>query len=178
MTPPPHCFVLLACFAVFEIGSHIDQAGFEFATWPKMALNFLLSFPNARIIGLHYCTWFLVSLVPDHGCVCTCECRCVCVCTLVERPEVDFWCLLLISLYLLFLDLFILPYMCECFVCMYMCMCTARVPGAFEGRKELHQISGTGVTKGCDFPCGCREPNQHPVLLTPESSLLPLYLLF
>lgn len=45
------------------------------------------------------------------------------------------------------------------------------------------RYSGTGVTEGCELPCGCWKLNlgrleEHPVLLRAEPPLRPYFILF
>lgn len=64
-----------------------------------------------------------------------------------------------------------------CVFCLQVCMCTTCVQ--YLWRPEVGvQVSATGVTGGCELPCGCWElstdPLQdQPVLLTTESPCLP-----
>ena len=60
--------------------------------------------------------------------------------------------------------MFILFYMYGCFACMY--VCTVWV----QRSEEEVGSSGTGVTDGCELPCGCWEPNSGPL----EEQAVPL----
>lgn len=54
------------------------------------------------------------------------------------------------------------------------------VPGSYRGQKQASDPSRSGVTYGCELPCGCWEPDLDPLEeewpLTQEPSLQPLLL--
>lgn len=61
---------------------------------------------------------------------------------------------------------------------LYICLCTACVPGALGGQKRASD-SGNGIADSCKHPYGCCELNpdslkEKLVLLTPETSHQPL----
>ena len=80
----------------------------------------------------------------------------------------------------IFLHLFNLFYVYECFAYMYVCVpCVYMIPPR-RPEKDI-KYPGTGVTDNCEPPCGCWELNLGPlqeqqVLLTSEWSLkAPIY---
>ena len=54
--------------------------------------------------------------------------------------------------------------------CLHVCMCAMYMPGV-HGVQIGFWIPGTGVTDGCELPCGCWDWNPGPPA---EPSLQPL----
>lgn len=62
--------------------------------------------------------------------------------------------------------------------CMHICLCTTSMPRFSRGSKRGVRPPRTGVSDGCELPCGCCELNQDPLeeqstLLTAELSFQP-----
>lgn len=48
-------------------------------------------------------------------------------------------------------------------LCLHMCTCTMCTLDTLRGQKRMSDTLELNLTRSCEPPCGCREPNQGPL---------------